>query len=87
MGELALKLTDRQTSLVEILVKQKGYATIKSYAEKLHVSNRTIHNDLNAISDYLVTQGYQIVKQPGRGVIVNQLKSKNVQDESNINSL
>ncbi|RIN17527.1 transcription antiterminator [Mammaliicoccus vitulinus] len=82
-----MKLTDRQTSLVEILVKQKGYATIKSYAEKLHVSNRTIHNDLNAISDYLVTQGYQIVKQPGRGVIVNQLKSKNVQDESNINSL
>lgn len=82
-----MELNERQMSLIEILVKQKGYITIKSYAKELNVSNRTIHNDLNVISEYLIIKGYQIIKQPGRGVTLNQLKNHNIQEKSNMESL
>lgn len=74
-------------SLIEILIKQKGYMTIRSYADKLNVSNRTIHNDLEKIKDYLFTRGYQIIKQPGRGVTVHHVNYRNERDELNHQSL
>lgn len=33
MGVLALDFNDRQKILVEMLIKQKGYMTIRSYAK------------------------------------------------------
>lgn len=83
MGVLALDFNDRQKILVEMLIKQKGYMTIRSYAKKLNVSDRTIHNDINSVSDFLISKGYQIVKQPGRGIAIKHLKNyQNHNEES-----
>ncbi|TFU57775.1 transcription antiterminator [Mammaliicoccus lentus] len=69
-----LKITKRQLQLVDILVKQKGYLTIRDYAEKLNISQRTVHNDLQKINEYMLNQGFEVLKKPGRGVKVNHFE-------------
>lgn len=76
-----MEITKRQLQLVEILIKQKGFLTVNEYAKKLSISQRTVHTDLNQINDYMLSKGYEIVKQPGRGISIKHLKNQVTKDE------
>jgi activator of the mannose operon (transcriptional antiterminator) len=68
-----IKLTQRQSHLMFMLMKQLGYRTIKDYAESLNCSERTIHSDLRIIESFLVEKGYELEKRPGIGIRANKL--------------
>lgn len=68
-----IRLTQRQSHLMFMLMKQLGYKTIKGYAEALNCSERTIHSDLRIIESFLVDKGYELEKRPGIGIRANKL--------------
>lgn len=46
-------LTTRQKKLLQLIISEEGYKTIDFYSQKMKVSERTVHNDLKLVSDYL----------------------------------
>ncbi|WP_019639649.1 BglG family transcription antiterminator [Paenibacillus fonticola] len=69
-----MKLNQRQFRLVSILLKQKGYTTIKFYADELKCSERTIHSDLKLIEQFLSSKGYELEKKSGVGIRANKVE-------------
>lgn len=61
-------LTQRQSLLARLLIKQNGYKTVKCFAQELNVSERTVHSDLQKIKNSLLEQGYRLDKKTGIGV-------------------
>ncbi|MFD3257332.1 transcription antiterminator [Paenibacillus lentus] len=59
--------------MVSILLKQKGYTTIKFYAEELRCSERTVHSDLKIAEQFLSSKGYELEKRSGVGIRVNKV--------------
>lgn len=81
-----MKLTHRQTKLLELLTKQEGTKTISDYATLMQVSNRTLYSDLNSVEPYIDTLGYKLERIPGKGVEVNRKKQEHFPKEiDNIN--
>ncbi|NLK96790.1 BglG family transcription antiterminator [Defluviitalea saccharophila] len=70
-------LSDRCKELVHLLLQHEEAITIKSLAQELHVSPRTIRNDLEKIEDYF-RQAYQgeIILDKKAGVGVKLLGTK-----------
>lgn len=61
---------NRQKKLLNILIQNNDFVKIEAIAKLLNVSQRTIHNDLNAIDNYLDNEGVTLIKKPGSGVMI-----------------
>lgn len=85
-----MKLTQRQSLIASLLIKQNGYKTVKHYAKQLNISERTIHLDLKVVEKYLLQEGYELEKKPGVGIgVIKTSKDQSIKkfiDESNIYS-
>ena len=65
-------LTERQAFLTSLLIKQSGYKTVKYFAQLLNVSERTVHSDLEQISNSLLNKGFQLDKKSGKGIALKK---------------
>ncbi|MGM0368848.1 MAG: BglG family transcription antiterminator [Bacillota bacterium] len=59
---------DRYKRLVNFLIKTKKVVTINQLATKFNVSQRTIRNDLNKLTDFFNQLGIELNKKPGVGI-------------------
>jgi len=68
-------MNQRQQSLAYQLIENNNYVTIKKLAEQFHVSERTIHSDLNTIEAWLMTKqlSLKIERKKGIGILINGL--------------
>ena len=56
--------------MVEVLLRHSDGLTAGDIADRLSVSVRTVHRDLQAASDFLDSHGLTLVRQSGRGISV-----------------
>lgn len=63
-------LSDREMSLIEILLRHPEGLTAEGIADRLGVSARTVHRDLQPAADFLDSHGLTLLRQAGRGVSV-----------------
>lgn len=54
--------------IVDVLLKQQSYITINHISEELHVSNKTIRNDLQIVEEWLRDNQLRLIKKTGVGV-------------------
>jgi mannitol operon transcriptional antiterminator len=66
----ATGLSTREVRLVEVLLRHPDGLTAGDIADRLSVSARTVHRDLQAASDFLDSHGLTLVRQSGRGISV-----------------
>lgn len=71
-------LKKRQKELLELLEFQNDFLTVNVIANQLGVSRRTIHSDLNLLEDYIPSLGKYLDKKRGVGVILRDLREKDV---------
>ncbi len=63
-------LSAREIRLIEVLLRHPGGLTAGGIAERLNVSTRTVHRDLQPASDFLGSHDLTLVRQSGRGMSV-----------------
>lgn len=63
-------LSVREIRLAEVLLRHAGGLTAEGAAQRLQVSARTVHRDLQPVSEFLDSQGLTLVRQSGRGLSV-----------------
>jgi mannitol operon transcriptional antiterminator len=66
-----MNISSRQRMILEILVREETGITVHEIAEKIQVSSRTVHRELNDLETLLEPYGIQIVKRAGVGVQIN----------------
>lgn len=71
-----MKVSERQTVLASMLMKQRGIKRTREYAKQLHISERTLYEDLKIVKEYLSTFGYNIVIKKGVGIRVEIIENK-----------
>lgn len=57
-------------------MRQNGYEIVKTYADKLGVSERTIHSDIKLIEKHFMQRNIRIEKKPGVGIRAIKEKEK-----------
>lgn len=60
----------REIRLIEVLLRHPGGLTADSLADRLGVSARTVHRDLQPASEFLASHDLTLVRQAGRGIKV-----------------
>ncbi|WP_339284630.1 BglG family transcription antiterminator [Oceanobacillus sp. FSL K6-3682] len=63
-----VNLTTRQKKLLSLMLSEKEFKTIKSYASVMRISERTIYNDLEIMRNFLEENNAKLLKKPGTGV-------------------
>ncbi|HET7478201.1 MAG TPA: BglG family transcription antiterminator [Rubrobacteraceae bacterium] len=63
-------LSDREILLIEVLLRHPYGLTAEGIAERLGVSARTVHRELQPASEFLDSHGLTLLRQAGRGVSV-----------------
>ncbi len=63
-------LSVREIRLIEVLLRHPQGLTAGGIADRLGVSARTVHRDLQIASNFLESHGLTLVRQSGRGVSV-----------------
>lgn len=63
-------LSVREIRLAEVLLRHAGSLTAEGVAQRLEVSARTVHRELQPVSEFLDSQGLTLVRQSGRGLSV-----------------
>ncbi|MGB3681638.1 MAG: BglG family transcription antiterminator [Rubrobacteraceae bacterium] len=63
-------LSAREIRLIEVLLRHPNGLTAGGIADRLNVSTRTVHRDLQPASDFLGSHDLTLVRQSGRGVSV-----------------
>ncbi len=63
-------LTIREIRLIEVLLRNPGVLTADDLADRLGVSVRTVHRDLQPASTFLASHGLTLVRKSGRGIMV-----------------
>lgn len=58
---------DRLKSIIKILLERKEPVTTNEIARLLHVSNKTVRNDLLSLQDMVEREGLRLNKKPGVG--------------------
>ncbi len=71
-----MQVTKRQTQILELLLKSDKELTAKEMARVLNVSTRTIHRELTDIEAMLNGLGIQLVKQAGKGILIEATHSQ-----------
>lgn len=82
-----MRLTPRQKKILNILSTEQEYITVKKISNRLNISSRTVHYELQKLSDF--ENNFQIIKKRGVGIKLKWLEkvedstlSKTVKDES-----
>jgi mannitol operon transcriptional antiterminator len=60
----------REIQVIEVLLRHPEGLTAGDIADRLNVSARTVHRDLQATSDFLGSHGLTLVRQAGRGMSI-----------------
>lgn len=63
-----MKLSERQTEIVQLLMEAQEYLTMKSIANQMSVSYKTIANDLNVLDELLQQKGIYLERTPNKGI-------------------
>ncbi|WP_314062402.1 BglG family transcription antiterminator [uncultured Vagococcus sp.] len=63
-------LSKRQKELLELLIEQEEFRTVKFFSRKLGVSERTLHSELITVEDYLNSSDAYIEKKRGVGIVL-----------------
>lgn len=63
-------LSARETRLIGALLRHPAGLTVADLADRLDVSARTVHRDLDPASEYLADRSLTLVRQAGRGLRV-----------------
>ena len=73
--EFLLIMNQRQQSLIYQLIETNNYITIKKLAEHFHVSERTVHSDLNVIETWFRDKQLPLMieRKKGTGILLNGL--------------
>lgn len=74
-------MTQKQRQLLEILKRQQGMMTVAEYAEKVGVSERTIHNYLHDMQSVFEENGLVLNRIPSRGIEVIKMQADTVREE------
>lgn len=85
-GVYMIKLTNRQTNIIETLLDQTRPLPIESLSKQLNVSERTIRYDLKDIDYWMKLKGLTFIRKPRVGIWVD-LKDKDrnsIKEELNI---
>lgn len=67
---MAMNITSRQRMILTILLAEAHGITVNEIAERIEVSTRTIHRELNDLEDLLATHQLQLVKKAGIGIFI-----------------
>ena len=65
-----ISLNERQIEFIKLLLEEKDYKTISSFAEVLKTSSKTLQKDLAAIEDYLDDFNIMLDRKSGTGIKV-----------------
>jgi mannitol operon transcriptional antiterminator len=68
-------LTIREIRLIEVLLRHPEGLTADDLADRLGVSARTVHRDLQPAGEFLASHDLTLVRQAGRGINVEGLPS------------
>ncbi|WP_058953403.1 BglG family transcription antiterminator [Clostridium tyrobutyricum] len=63
-----MHLSQRQADIMQVLLRYKEYQPVKSIANNLHCSVKTIRNDLKIIENEISSYNINIIKKPGIGI-------------------
>ncbi len=58
-----VNLTTRQKKLLSLMLSEKEFKTIKSYASVMRISERTIYNDLEIMRNFLEENNAKLLKK------------------------
>ncbi|MCF7619797.1 transcription antiterminator [Bacillus sonorensis] len=61
-------MTAREQKLIKYLLHQNRYVKVGEIADYIEVSTRTVHRELKAVKSVLEAYGFQLDKQPGKGL-------------------
>ena len=76
---MVMNITSRQRMILTILLTEAQGITVNEIAERIEVSTRTIHRELNDLEDLLATHQLQLVKKAGIGIFIEgDIKQKEV---------
>ncbi|GGH84758.1 mannitol operon transcriptional antiterminator [Pullulanibacillus pueri] len=64
-------ITARERVILEILLSVDADITIKSLAEQINISERTVHRDLKGIEEILKAHHLSLIKKAGVGIRIN----------------
>lgn len=65
-----MSVSYRQRMILNILLDEPREITIKEIAERIEVSTRTVHRELNGVEPFLATYELQLIKKSGIGVVL-----------------
>lgn len=69
------KLSQRQKNIIHIISdSDKEYITVKDIADNLDISTRTVQRDLVGIEEFLFENDFDLIKKPGKGLMLNENK-------------
>lgn len=74
-------LTKRQKELLELLIDQEDFQTVKFCSGKLGVSVRTLHTELTVVEEYINRSGAYLEKKRGVGIALRNLKEEHIAKE------
>ncbi|WP_275399976.1 PTS sugar transporter subunit IIA [Enterococcus faecium] len=80
-------MNQRQQSLIYQLIEMNNYITIKKLAEHFHVSERTVHSDLNVIETWFRDKQLPLMieRKKGTGILLNGLPHEKEQLKRTLN--
>lgn len=70
-----ISLTKRQIEFIKLLLEETNYKTIKSFADLLNTSNKTIQKDLRVIEKYLNKFNIILDRKRGTGIMIVNAKN------------
>ncbi|MGX7091158.1 BglG family transcription antiterminator [Hutsoniella sourekii] len=65
----------RRERILDYLINTKDWVTVSSISDMFSVSERTVHNDLKIIEKILINRSCKLLKKPGVGIRVDQVKN------------
>ena len=67
-----MSLTSRQISFLHLMTVETSYQSIGYYAKKLGVTDRTLREDLKAITELLSQHGLELERKAGKGILLSE---------------
>ena len=66
-----MSVSSRQRAILNILLTETQAITIKDVADRVEVSTRTVHRELNDIEPLLEEYQLELIKKSGIGVVID----------------
>ncbi|MCP3028884.1 PRD domain-containing protein [Halobacillus sp. A5] len=78
-------ITARERKILQQLISAQNEITVKTIADELDVSTRTIHRDLKGVDDALASYGLSLEKKSGSGLVLQGEQEQKRELEREIN--